>query len=118
MTEERRSAAAPCSGLWDLFFGPDLDGRQEKGRSEREDKARRICLDDCKCRMDCLENALVLGEEHGVWGGMSESERKKFREHLRAEGYTVIPQGDEFWAALNSFYREQERILRRQRGLD
>lgn len=97
--------------MTDLFYGPDIDGRTEKYRVARETKAKSICITSCSCRLDCLENALVLDEQQGVWGGMSESERYKFREHLRREGYDSIPEGDEFWAALHSFYRAMERDM-------
>lgn len=88
-----------------------MDGRKERYRAAREAKAKNICL-DCDCRMDCLENALVLGEEQGVWGGMGEAERHRFRRHLNCEGYDgEVPEGLEFWAALSSFYRSEASLM-------
>jgi len=46
----------------------------EKGGSTRE--AKRICT-RCEVRADCLEYALEHHERFGVWGGMSERERRK-----------------------------------------
>lgn len=40
------------------------------------DKARKICQ-SCKVREQCLEYALKLKIEHGVWGGASERERRR-----------------------------------------
>lgn len=100
---------APCRGLTDLFFGPSIDSRSEKYRAAREAHAKEICLDHCEIRLTCLEFAMVLHEEHGVWGGMGESERHRFRTHLDGEGYTggAVPEGAEFWSALYHFYNAE-----------
>ncbi len=33
----------------------------------------------CEVRMECLEYALRHGEKFGIWGGMSERERRRIR---------------------------------------
>jgi len=38
--------------------------------------ARMFC-DKCPVRVDCLEYALLTDQSFGIWGGMSESQRKK-----------------------------------------
>lgn len=48
----------------------------EKGGSTRE--AKRICL-SCDVRQQCLEFALQNDERFGIWGGMSERERRRLR---------------------------------------
>jgi WhiB family redox-sensing transcriptional regulator len=48
----------------------------EKGGSTRE--AKRICS-GCEVRLECLEYALANDERFGIWGGMSERERRKQR---------------------------------------
>ena len=48
----------------------------EKGGSTRE--AKRIC-DGCEVRSQCLEYALANDERFGIWGGLSERERRKLR---------------------------------------
>ncbi|WP_283097759.1 WhiB family transcriptional regulator [Frankia sp. AgB32] len=48
----------------------------EKGGSTRE--AKRICS-GCEVRPECLEYALENDERFGIWGGMSERERRKQR---------------------------------------
>lgn len=40
------------------------------------DRARKICQ-TCEVKQDCLEYALRLRIEHGVWGGASERERRR-----------------------------------------
>jgi WhiB family redox-sensing transcriptional regulator len=53
----------------DVFF-------PEKGGSTRE--AKRIC-GECPVRVECLEWALENDERFGIWGGMSERERRKLK---------------------------------------
>lgn len=101
----------PCYGLSGLFYGFVQDGeaRKETDRKTRERRAKDICH-DCTYEMRCLERALVFGEAHGVWGGMTAAERKDFKAHLRSEGYgSEVPEGDELWAALNAYYRRLEK---------
>jgi WhiB family redox-sensing transcriptional regulator len=48
----------------------------EKGGSTQD--AKRICA-RCEVRSDCLEYALVHHETFGIWGGLSERERRKLK---------------------------------------
>ena len=48
----------------------------EKGGSTRE--AKRICS-GCEVRPECLEYALAHDERFGIWGGLSERERRRLR---------------------------------------
>ena len=48
----------------------------EKGGSTRE--AKRVCL-SCDVRSDCLEYALMHDERFGIWGGLSERERRRLK---------------------------------------
>ncbi|MFE9173282.1 WhiB family transcriptional regulator [Streptomyces kebangsaanensis] len=71
---------SPAGGAWrdralcaqtgaDFFF-------PEPGSSVRE--AKRIC-GMCEMRSACLEYALENDERFGVWGGLSEQERRTLR---------------------------------------
>ncbi|HUP69813.1 MAG TPA: WhiB family transcriptional regulator [Acidimicrobiales bacterium] len=61
---------ANCMGVDpDLFF-------PERGASTRE--AKEVCR-GCVVQTDCLEYALANGEKFGIWGGMSERERRRVR---------------------------------------
>jgi WhiB family redox-sensing transcriptional regulator len=61
---------ANCLGVDpDLFF-------PERGASTKEAKA--VCR-GCIVREDCLEYALANGEKFGIWGGLSERERRRIR---------------------------------------
>jgi WhiB family redox-sensing transcriptional regulator len=48
----------------------------EKGGSTRE--AKRICL-GCDVKDSCLEYALANDERFGIWGGLSERERRRLK---------------------------------------
>jgi len=61
---------ANCQGAnADLFF-------PERGASTRA--AKTICR-ECQVRVECLEFAIVSSEKFGIWGGLSERERRKIR---------------------------------------
>ncbi|MGH9183620.1 MAG: WhiB family transcriptional regulator [Acidimicrobiales bacterium] len=63
-------AYANCLGVEpDLFF-------PERGASTKEAKA--VCRACVVCEQ-CLEHAVVNGEKFGIWGGMSERERRRLR---------------------------------------
>lgn len=51
----------------------------EKGGSTRE--AKRICQ-ACGVRDECLEYALVNDERFGIWGGLSERERRRLKKRI------------------------------------
>lgn len=53
----------------DLFF-------PERGASTR--KAKAIC-NACEVQTECLEFAITQSEKFGIWGGLSERERRKIR---------------------------------------
>ena len=46
----------------------------EKGGSTRE--AKKVCA-SCEVRAECLEYALANDERFGIWGGLSERERRR-----------------------------------------
>ncbi len=48
----------------------------ETGGSTRE--AKRVCL-SCEVRGECLEYALANDERFGIWGGLSERERRRLK---------------------------------------
>ncbi|HVA61312.1 MAG TPA: WhiB family transcriptional regulator [Mycobacteriales bacterium] len=50
----------------------------EKGGSTRE--AKRVCV-GCEVRGACLEYALAHDERFGIWGGLSERERRRLKRH-------------------------------------
>lgn len=63
---------AACLGANPELFFPD------RGENLDAEEARQICR-GCSFREDCLEYALANHERFGVWGGMSERDRRRLR---------------------------------------
>jgi len=61
---------ASCRGGDTNLFFP------ERGASTRRAKA--IC-DACEVKAECLDYAIEMGERFGIWGGLSERERRRVR---------------------------------------
>ena len=73
---DRWQERSNCLGVDpDLFF-------PERGASTRE--AKEVCR-GCVVREDCLEYALANGEKFGIWGGLSERERRRIRRRRAME---------------------------------
>lgn len=51
----------------------------EKGGSTRE--AKKVCI-SCDVRAECLDFALGNDERFGIWGGLSERERRRLKKHV------------------------------------
>lgn len=60
-----------------LFFPPSLPERREE-REMREAKAKMICA-QCGVQGDCLEFAIRVREPHGIWGGLTETDRRRLQ---------------------------------------
>ncbi|HBX77752.1 MAG TPA: WhiB family transcriptional regulator [Acidimicrobiaceae bacterium] len=72
-----------CRGPQVTVFFPPSQFERKHDRLEREERAKAICA-ECSVTAECLEYALAIREPHGVWGGLSESERR-----ARLEGTLV-----------------------------
>jgi WhiB family redox-sensing transcriptional regulator len=57
-----------------LFFPPSSPESRDD-RDEREARAKLICH-ECHVQGECLDFALRVREPHGIWGGLTESERR------------------------------------------
>jgi WhiB family transcriptional regulator, redox-sensing transcriptional regulator len=80
----RQSAA--CADHPDLFFPIGTTGTA----LVQLEQARRVCQ-SCQVRSACLEWALTTGADHGVWGGLSEEERRALRRRDRRPPTAPIP---------------------------
>jgi WhiB family redox-sensing transcriptional regulator len=79
--EENWQDDANCLGVDpDLFF-------PERGASTRE--AKEVCR-GCVVREQCLEFALQNGEKFGIWGGLSERERRRIRRQRAQTARNII----------------------------
>ena len=57
-----------------VFFPPTWPERRDE-REARESRAKSIC-NACPVLGTCLEYALQIREPHGIWGGLTENERR------------------------------------------
>ncbi|WP_456949816.1 WhiB family transcriptional regulator [Geodermatophilus sp. SYSU D00698] len=90
ITESSAQPDALAGSVWSVLSGGDATWRldalcaetdpeaffPEKGGSTRE--AKRVCA-GCDVRTECLEFALANDERFGIWGGLSERERRRVR---------------------------------------
>lgn len=58
-----------------LFFPPSTAERKDE-RERRELRAKSICQ-VCPVQADCLEYAVTIREPYGIWGGLTEAERRQ-----------------------------------------
>jgi len=66
---------AACRGAdATLFFAPNYFEKKQN-KLAREAEAKQMCA-RCEVRSDCLEYALRVRENHGIWGGLNEMERR------------------------------------------
>jgi WhiB family transcriptional regulator, redox-sensing transcriptional regulator len=69
-------AQAACRGCDPALWYPEV------GDSDTAAEAKAVCA-ACPVADACLDYALAAGEKHGVWGGLSEKERRPLRRQVR-----------------------------------
>ena len=69
---------AACRGPQAVVFFPPTSPERRDEKRFRESNAKAIC-EQCSVRSDCLSYALTIREQHGIWGGLSESERRELQ---------------------------------------
>ena len=70
---------AACRGPASALFYPPAAAETRPERESREHRAKAICA-DCPVQVPCLTFALETREPHGVWGGLTETERQALLE--------------------------------------
>jgi WhiB family transcriptional regulator, redox-sensing transcriptional regulator len=66
---------ALCRGNHSYLFFPPSTFERKDDRQRRELKAKAIC-GVCPVKGPCSDHALNIKEPFGIWGGMTEGERK------------------------------------------
>ncbi|TQC43097.1 WhiB family transcriptional regulator [Rhodococcus sp. WS4] len=65
---------AACRGTdTSMFFSPDME--RGLSRARRESRAKQICH-ACPVLAACRDYALTAAEPYGIWGGLSENDRR------------------------------------------
>ncbi len=75
----RRHAA--CRDSETAFFFPNGETGEALVQAEA---AKAVCA-DCPVRLECLEFAMVTNQPYGIFGGLTESERKLLRRRRARE---------------------------------
>ena len=74
VTADTWSSQAACRGSHvHSFMSPATESVDV--RRQREAEAKRIC-EQCRVQPECLADALRVREPLGIWGGLTESERR------------------------------------------
>jgi WhiB family redox-sensing transcriptional regulator len=81
--------AAKCLGHTQLFFAPD-ESESRAQRNFREAQAKAVCR-DCVVLEHCLDEAMRSDERFGIWGGLTERERRSARRNLAAQREDARP---------------------------
>lgn len=68
-------ARAACRGPQSTMFFPPNTFERKDDKDRREYNAKGICA-GCSVRQDCLDYAIAIREPHGIWGGLTEGERR------------------------------------------
>ena len=91
LTEQAWRQEAACKGVDPEVFHPQVSqattngtkGQYGKKALRQINEAKSYC-EACLVRGECLDYALTTNQEHGIWGGTDERERKALRRRRRA----------------------------------
>ncbi|MGH9188858.1 MAG: WhiB family transcriptional regulator [Acidimicrobiales bacterium] len=91
MSETERSIStwrdeSACRGMDANIFFPDSD--------EDAGPARAVCA-TCPVRTECLDFALATRQDDGIWGGLTENERRRVRRRRQEDTRIARRQGGE-----------------------
>ena len=75
-TEDAWQVKAACRGPQAAVFFPPTSFERKDEKLDRERRAKAICA-TCAVKRPCLDYAVKIREPHGIWGGLSEGERKR-----------------------------------------
>lgn len=73
--DERWQDHAACAGGKGAVFYPPMRPEKKSQRRAREEQAKAVCA-GCRVRQECLDHAITHGERYGIWGGMTDNERR------------------------------------------
>lgn len=68
---------ALCNGNHSHLFFPPTSQERKEDRRRREMRAKAVCQ-VCPVVVECRAYALQIREPYGIWGGLTESERRRY----------------------------------------
>jgi WhiB family redox-sensing transcriptional regulator len=75
LQEQMWQLDAACRGNDRTIFYPPSFAERRDERDRREARAKAICA-QCPVQAECLRYALAQRDQHGIWGGRTEVERR------------------------------------------
>jgi len=76
-------AGAECESANATYFYAPSHFERKPEKDLREGIARALCR-RCKVKEQCLNYSLTVAENHGIWGGLNELERKRLLRSRKA----------------------------------
>lgn len=76
LQSEKWQMKAACRGPQAAVFFPPPTFERKSDKRYREERAKDICR-TCAVRTPCLDYAIAIKEQHGIWGGLNEAERRQ-----------------------------------------
>jgi len=73
--EDDWQRSAVCAGEVSAMFYPPVSSEARRSKRSREASAKAIC-EACPVRQPCLDHALANDERYGIWGGLTDRERR------------------------------------------
>ncbi len=87
------------------FFGDADDGTPT---NQQHEKARLYCY-TCPVQVDCLRWCVEFDQEFGVWGGVTESQRKRYlMPAIRKDGLTDEVLSEVIWRVGSRIFKRLE----------
>lgn len=74
---------AACRGPNQIIFFPPARLERRSDKRMREARAKEIC-ESCRVQGECRDYALGIREQHGIWGGLTENERREITNAAKA----------------------------------
>ncbi len=68
-------ALAACAGEMSAMFYPPISSEPRRAKRSRESRAKAVCA-SCPVREQCLQHAVENDERYGIWGGLTDRERR------------------------------------------
>ena len=81
-SEKAWQVKAACRGPQASVFFPPPSFERKEEKLERESRAKAIC-EECSVIDECRDYALRIREQHGIWGGLNELERREILNRRR-----------------------------------
>lgn len=78
----------------EIFFPTTTGNQQAEHLNESNRTAIEICK-SCKHQVECAAYAIVRPQIYGIWGGLTNTDRRRIRKQYGIVGFTDNPNSDD-----------------------